>query len=95
MVASAENEVPLWVHDDPQRTKLWEFKTGVENKYGQRFDDYEALRRWSIANINDFWTEVWHFTGIVSSKPFAKVGRHTFGPGMNVPWLKASTGYRR
>jgi len=64
---------PLWTHPDPTQTRLWEFKTHIEQKYGESFDDYEALRQWSIKNIGPLWSEVWHFTDVVASAPFTEV----------------------
>lgn len=64
---------PLWTHPDPTHTRLWEFKTHIEQKYGESFADYEALRQWSIKNIGPLWSEVWHFTGVVASEPFTEV----------------------
>ena len=63
----------LWTHRDPTATRIWEFKTRIERKYSLCFHDYEALRQWSIQNIDHFWSEVWHFTGIQASKSFTKV----------------------
>jgi hypothetical protein len=63
----------LWEHKDPNSTNTYAFKRHVESKFHLAFKDYEELRQWSIANINDFWEEVWHFTGINASKAFTKV----------------------
>lgn len=70
-----ENAPPnrLWEHKDPSSTKTFEFKKHVETKYQVIFQDYEQLRQWSITNINKFWEEVWHFTGIKASNAFTKV----------------------
>ena len=67
------NGPPLWTHPDPSRTRIWEFKTHIEQKYGESFPEYEALRQWSIKNLDFFWSEVWHFTGVVASEPFTEV----------------------
>ena len=63
----------LWTHSHPTSTRIYEFKTGIEKKYSQTFTSYEELRQWSISNINQFWEEVWVFTGIKASEPFLKV----------------------
>jgi acetoacetyl-CoA synthetase len=63
----------LWSPSNIKSTKTWQFKQHIENKFQLQFADYEALRQWSISNINDFWTEVWHFTGIRASSSFTKV----------------------
>ncbi len=63
----------LWRHRDPSSTRTDAFRRHVESKYDVTFEDYEELRQWSISNINSFWEEVWHFTGMKASKPFTKV----------------------
>ncbi|KAL8719261.1 MAG: hypothetical protein Q9225_003720 [Loekoesia sp. 1 TL-2023] len=51
---------------------MHEFMRLIEEKHGARFPDYEALRQWTIQNLNAFWEELWLFTGIVASTPFSK-----------------------
>ena len=63
----------LWEHKDPSSTNTYAFKRHLENKFHLAFKDYEELRHWSVANINQFWEEVWHFSGIKASKAFTKV----------------------
>lgn len=64
----------LWTHDSPQSTPMWKFLQHVNSKYKLALEDYPSLYRWSVENIAEFWGEVWHFTGIKSSKPFDQVG---------------------
>lgn len=64
----------LWEHSDPTSTRTFEFKRLIETKYNTKLQTYENLRLWSINNLNPFWEEVWHFTGIKASTPFSKVG---------------------
>ena len=70
-----ENTPPklLWEHKDPTSTKTFAFKNHVETKFNVTFKDYEHLRQWSVTNVNQFWEEVWHFTGIKASNAFTKV----------------------
>ena len=51
---------------------MFEFKKLVEQEYDLELPDYEDLRKWSIANIEDFWKEVWYFTGVRASQSFNK-----------------------
>ncbi|KAI4133892.1 MAG: hypothetical protein LQ341_006111 [Variospora aurantia] len=59
----------LWQHHNPESTRMYEFKRLIERKHGVRLPDYEALRQWSIQYLNDFWRNVWDFTGIVAETP--------------------------
>ncbi|KAL9002459.1 MAG: hypothetical protein Q9188_004609 [Gyalolechia gomerana] len=62
----------LWQHRDPRSTRMHEFKTIIEEKHGVQLPNYEALRQWTIQNLNSFWEDVWYFTGVVASSPFSK-----------------------
>ncbi|KAL9101817.1 MAG: hypothetical protein Q9163_002964 [Psora crenata] len=62
----------LWKHSSPEATRTYEFKQTIERKYDVSLKDYEALRQWSLDNLNRFWEEVWHFTKVKASNPFTK-----------------------
>ncbi len=38
-----------------------------------RFDDYEAMQRWSVAYLEDFWAALWEYYDIRSSAPYERV----------------------
>ncbi|KAL2065849.1 hypothetical protein VTL71DRAFT_3519 [Oculimacula yallundae] len=63
----------LWMHPDPKSTQLADFLIWVNAKYTLDMSTYEELYRWSIDNIDDFWGEVWKFTGINAKKPYDQV----------------------
>ncbi|KAL8781615.1 MAG: hypothetical protein Q9203_000193 [Teloschistes exilis] len=62
----------LWQHSDPKSTRMYIFRELIQQKHGVHLTDYESLRQWSVKNLNAFWSEIWHFTGIVASQPFFK-----------------------
>ena len=39
----------------------------VHSRHCVNVDDYAALHRWSIENLEDFWTTLWDFAGIVAA----------------------------
>ncbi|MCJ1384430.1 hypothetical protein MMC17_007546 [Xylographa soralifera] len=63
----------LWSHQEPLATHISQFKTRIEDTYNVNLPDYDALRQWSITNLDPFWAEVWKFTGVVASESFSKV----------------------
>ena len=63
----------LWTHKNPTSTRIHEFKTLLESKYGVTLHDYQDLYDWSIAHIDAFWREVWSFTGVKASNLPGKV----------------------
>ena len=60
----------LWT-PSPERialARITAFAELLREKYSQRFPDYWSLWRWSIANKEVFWRELWDFCGIVGDK---------------------------
>lgn len=64
---------PLWTHPRPDTTRTNEFRVHIEKTYGEELPSYEHLRRWSCEHLDQFWQQVWHFTGVRASQPYAKV----------------------
>jgi acetoacetyl-CoA synthetase len=47
---------------------MYAFLSYVADKYGLPDNEYQTVHSWSVAHIEDFWSEVWDFCGIRSSK---------------------------
>ncbi len=44
--------------------------------------DYDALWKWSVANVEDFWASLWDYFDIITDTPYSKVIDSTeFSPG--------------
>ncbi|MEW6669694.1 MAG: acetoacetate--CoA ligase [Thermodesulfobacteriota bacterium] len=56
-----------------RNTNMYRFMNLVNERHKKDFTDYEALYRWSVENIPDFWAAIWDFAGIKSSRPFSRV----------------------
>ena len=54
----------------PQITR---YQQWLEQTRGLRFDDYEALWRWSVDDLAGFWGSVWEFFDIESPTPWRAV----------------------
>ncbi|KAL2256419.1 hypothetical protein VTK26DRAFT_1703 [Humicola hyalothermophila] len=63
----------LWRHENPEGTQMWRFLQHVNAKYGLNLKGYSELYQWSVDNVADFWSDVWHFVGIKSSRLFDEV----------------------
>lgn len=61
------SEAPIWIPSRERiaRARLTAFVEQLRARYGQAFPDDWSLWRWSIANKEVFWREVWAFCGIV------------------------------
>ncbi|NHW88886.1 MAG: acetoacetate--CoA ligase [Archaeoglobales archaeon] len=51
-------------------TKFIEY---VNQRFSTNLEDYWDLYRWSVENIPEFWSSVWEFCGVISSRKFEKV----------------------
>ncbi len=60
---------PLW-QPSPERVaeaNITHFTGEMSDLFGIRFDDYRALHQWSIDHLEDFWTAVWDYTGVIAA----------------------------
>jgi acetoacetyl-CoA synthetase len=66
---------PLWVPSDERvrQANLTGFLAFVNKKHRLDLGSYSQLYRWSIEKVSDFWSAVWVYSGIVSSKGFEAV----------------------
>jgi acetoacetyl-CoA synthetase len=59
---------PLW-KPAPERiaaSNLSAFMRAVHSRYNVNADDYAHLHTWSVQRIEDFWSALWDFTGVVA-----------------------------
>jgi acetoacetyl-CoA synthetase len=58
--------------DAREHTRIGDYMTWLEQTRGLVFADYEALWRWSVDELEDFWGSIWDFFDIIShSEPTA------------------------
>ncbi len=65
---TSETDAPLWT-PSPDRVaaaQMTDFKQRVATKYGVGLADYESLWRWSVDNMEAFWTELWDLAGVIA-----------------------------
>ncbi|HEX9612866.1 MAG TPA: hypothetical protein VGA05_04555, partial [Candidatus Bathyarchaeia archaeon] len=61
---------PLWTPSEERirEANLTNFLALVNEKYQLKIKSYPELHRWSVDKVSDFWSTVWDYTGIVSSR---------------------------
>jgi acetoacetyl-CoA synthetase len=66
---------PLWVpsKDEVRDANLTKFISFINEKYASRVQSYSELHRWSVTNVTDFWSALWEYVGVISSRPYEKV----------------------
>ncbi len=65
----------LWTPDpaQAQQTQVARFMDWLAERRGLSFADYEALRRWSVTDLEGFWSAVWEFYDVRASQPYERV----------------------
>src|ERR1700691_677452 len=73
----------LWTPSQARRdrSQVLRYMQWLKEHRGLRFDDYDALWRWSVPDLEAFWQSIWDYFGVQSSAPFERVlGRRSM-PG--------------
>jgi acetoacetyl-CoA synthetase len=65
----------LWTPPDDlrQSTEIGRFMEWLRDERGRDFPDYEALRRWSIEDLEAFWAAIWDFYEIRAHTGYERV----------------------
>jgi acetoacetyl-CoA synthetase len=73
----------LWAppEDLRQSTEVGRFMEWLRDERGRDFADYEALRRWSIGDLEGFWAAVWDFFQIRAARGYDRVLADPAMPG--------------
>ncbi|HEY8489292.1 MAG TPA: acetyl-coenzyme A synthetase N-terminal domain-containing protein, partial [Thermaerobacter sp.] len=74
MAAVSEGTL-LWTPPEAlqQRSRMRHYMTRLAQHRGLRFDTYDALWRWSVADLEGFWGSLWEYFGIEASAPYTRV----------------------
>jgi acetoacetyl-CoA synthetase len=68
----------LWTPSQAQQraSNLHRYQHWLQQRHGLRFDDYEALWRWSVDELDAFWRSIWdHCEVIADGSPEPVLGR--------------------
>ena len=79
----------LWTPDPgaAEATAIARFMRGLAAR-GRSFATYEELWRWSVSDLEAFWSEVWDFFDVQSSQPYERVLDARVMPG--AVWFRGS-----
>jgi acetoacetyl-CoA synthetase len=66
---------PLWrpTAERAGRARVTAFREWLAHERGLAFPDYESMWRWSVTDLEGFWSAVWHFFEIRASAPYEQV----------------------
>jgi acetoacetyl-CoA synthetase len=59
--------------EELESATMTRFMRWAGERHGRRFADYEALRRWSLEELEDFWGDIWEFCGVRASRTYERV----------------------
>ena len=73
----------LWTPpaDVRETTEIGRFLAWLEQERSLAFPDYEALWRWSVADLEGFWSSVWDFFAVKAQTPYSTVLASDTMPG--------------
>ena len=79
---SAAGEM-LWepTPDAVDRSQMTAYMRWLQAERGVQPDSYEALWRWSVENIEDFWASIWDYFEVISPTPYSQVLADRSMPG--------------
>jgi acetoacetyl-CoA synthetase len=76
---------PLWEPSDERRERatLTRYARWLRDERGVDVDpdDYDALWRWSVDELEDFWASIWDFFEVTASQPYEQVLADRSMPG--------------
>jgi acetoacetyl-CoA synthetase len=80
---SVEEGSILWEpsNDFMEQSNIVQYMNWIRDKKGLDFQNYDALWKWSVTKIEDFWESLWEFFEIKASKPYTRVLSERKMPG--------------
>jgi acetoacetyl-CoA synthetase len=80
---NVEEGRPLWRPSDAlvADANITRYQRWLDQERGLAFDSYDALWRWSVSDLDAFWSSVWEFFAIRAHEPFTSVVNERHMPG--------------
>lgn len=75
--------------DARQTTEIGRFLGWLDKHRGLYLDGYADLHRWSVSDLEGFWSAIWEFGGVRSHTPYERVLGHRDMPGAQ--WFPGAT----
>jgi acetoacetyl-CoA synthetase len=75
--------------DARKTSRVGQFMDWLAAERGVALDDYDALMRWSVDDLDGFWGAVWDFFGVRAHTPYERVLSDRAMPGTR--WFEGAT----
>jgi acetoacetyl-CoA synthetase len=74
-MSDTHDQALLWTPsvETVQGARMTAFMEWVGERHGRRFADYAELWEWSVAEIEQFWGDIWEYCGVRASVPYERV----------------------
>ena len=82
---------PIWT-PSPARIAaagITRYRAWLKETRGLAFADYESLWRWSVTDLDAFWTSIWDFGRVIAHQPYRRVLSARTMPGAK--WFEGAT----
>ena len=67
--------------DVRETTEVGRYLAWLERERGLVFADYDALQRWSVDDLEGFWSSIWEFFHVKAHAPYERVLENEGMPG--------------
>jgi acetoacetyl-CoA synthetase len=66
---------PLWTPSEERRERaiITRYQRWLAEERGLELGSYDELWRWSVGNLEDFWSSIWEFFEVDASTPYERV----------------------
>ncbi|KAJ5807928.1 hypothetical protein N7474_009197 [Penicillium riverlandense] len=65
-----EKPIPIWTPTVPQdQIPMNIYRAHINRKFNQKLRSSQELHQWSVNNLQDFWTDLHQYTGIIPALP--------------------------
>ena len=71
-----------------ERSNVAQYMTWLRESHRIEVADYEALRKWSVTDIEAFWASIWDYFKVQSATPYKQVLDRRIMPGAK--WFEGS-----
>ncbi|MFJ5306948.1 acetoacetate--CoA ligase [Streptomyces sp. NPDC088350] len=75
--------------DALRTTAIGDYLTWLERTRGLSFTEYPALHRWSVTDLEDFWSSIWDYFDVRTHTPYDRVLGRQDMPGAE--WFPGAT----
>ena len=81
----------LWTPpaDIRERSNIGRYLAWLERERGLTFDGYDDLWRWSVDDLEGFWTSIWEHFDVIAHSPYEHALSHRAMPGAR--WFEGAT----